>query len=205
MSIAEMKALVDAVKSEAERDRERILNHASSEARSISERASAEAASEQQIILQKAEDQAALLLVEARATAQLEAQSMKLEKREAMINHVFDRAEERLAGLHQSEDYQVAVYALIEDAVTRMENVHSLVVDADAVTMEFLDQDVLIKLGNDWGCRLLLGDVLKERNGVIVRSHDGRFIYDNTFQARLTRLKPELRSPVFQTLRGHGL
>ncbi len=204
MSLGDMKSLVNAVMSEAERDRERILTHAKSEARSTRERAHSETVIECNRILQTAEEKAKHLRVEARATARLEAQSLKLKKRESIINRVFEQAAHRLA-LHQVEDYERVVYALIEDAVVRMDGVDTLVVDADAITRESLDQDTLTKHSRDWGCRLMLGDVLGEGTGVIVRSLDGRLVYDNTFQARQARLKPSLRSPVFQILQGHEL
>lgn len=197
-----MKSLVDAVMSEVERDRERTLSHANSEAQNSREQAQNEAAAERNRILQGAEKKAGNLLAEARAKAQLEAQSIKLEKRELLINNVFDQAADRLATLQQIEDYASVVHLLIEDAVVRMEKVDTLVVDADTVTREFLDQETLTKLGHNWNCRLILGDVLAGGTGVIVRSLDGRLVYDNTFQARLVRLKPSLRSPVFQILRG---
>jgi vacuolar-type H+-ATPase subunit E/Vma4 len=202
--MADMKALVDAVMSEVERDRERIISHAKSEAQSTIERAHTEASSARNRILQEAEKKVKNHLVEVRATANLEAQSIKLEKRESLINRVFDQAAQRLTTLHQVEDYQRAVHALIEDAVVRMENVDTLVVDTDAVTHELLDQNTLTKLSRDWNCRLMLGEVLAEGTGVIVRSLDGRMVYDNTFQARLVRLKPSLRSPVYQILKGQN-
>jgi vacuolar-type H+-ATPase subunit E/Vma4 len=204
MSVGDMESLVEAVKSEVERDRERILNHAQSEARSIIARAQADAAAESKKLIQEAEKKANQLLVEVQATARLEAQASKLEKREAILDKVFELAAQKLNTIHQVDDYKQAVYELIEDAVVRLEDVETLVVDADVATLGFIDQDELTKLGQNNNCRLILGSEITEGTGVIVHSPDGHLVYDNTFQARLARLKPTLRSPVFQILKGQN-
>ena len=205
MSIDDMKSLVKAVMAEAERDSERIISHAQSEARRIKEKAQSDAASEASVILKEAEEKVDHLLLEAKASAHLEAQSLKLEKRESMISAVFEKAAQHFTSVNQISNYGSVVYGLIEDAIARMESVERIIIDTDVLTRAYIDQDKLGKLGHKCNCRLQMGDILSDTVGVIVHSTDGRLVYDNTFQARLDRMRPSLRPLVFQILKGRDL
>jgi vacuolar-type H+-ATPase subunit E/Vma4 len=50
-----------------------------------------------------------------------------------------------------------------------------------------------------------LGTSLTEGTGVIVETAEGHRQYDNTLEARLSRLQEELRSPVYRLLLGESL
>lgn len=202
MSIDDMKSLVKAVMSESERDRERIISHAQSEAKRIKEEAQSDAVSESSVILKEAEGKVEYLIMEAKASTRLEAQSLKLEKRESILNAVFEQAMQYFSSVNQIPNYDSVVYSLIEDAIARMESVEEIIIDADVMTKEYLDEDMLSKMGQHCGCRIRLGGVLDDKVGIIVHSPDGRLVYDNTLYARLLRMKPSLRPIVFQILKG---
>jgi len=202
MSSGDIKALADAVKSEAGRDQERILNNARSSARTLREQARAEAETEGDRIIQDAESKTARSLEQARAAAGIEAQALRLDNREALLNKVFDLTSEGLQAVPNREDYCSVVHALIGDAVAHMGNVNILMVLADSVTCEYLDDKILEQLGREFDIQLTLGGLLDEGTGLVVQSQDGHLFYDNTFQARLTRMRSSLRASVFQILRG---
>ncbi|MCJ7550477.1 MAG: V-type ATP synthase subunit E family protein [Anaerolineae bacterium] len=202
MSIGDIKALADAVKSEAGRDQERILSHARLSARTLREQARAEAEIEGKRMIQDAEIKAARFLEQARAAAGIEAQALRLDNREALLNRVFDLVAEGLQATQNLEDYCSVVHALIRDAVAHMGNVNTMVVLADPVTRECLDDKILGQLCREFDIELTLGGPLDEGTGLVVQSQDGHLFYDNTFQARLTRMRSSLRALVFQILRG---
>jgi len=205
MSSGDIKALADAVKSEAGRDQERILKNARSSARTLREQARAEAEIGGNRIIQDAESKTARFLEQARAAAGIEAQALRLDTREALLDKVFDLAAEGLQVVQNLEGYRDVVHALIRDAVAHMGNVNAMVVLADSITREYLDDKILKQLGREFDIQLTLGGLLDEGTGLVVQSQDGHLFYDNTFQARLTRMRSSLRASVFQILRGGDL
>ncbi|MCJ7549640.1 MAG: hypothetical protein MUQ30_08155, partial [Anaerolineae bacterium] len=70
------------------------------------------------------------------------------------------------------------------------------------VTRDCLDDKILGQLCREFDIELTLGGLLDEGTGLVVQSQDGRLFYDNTFRARLTRMRSSLRASVFQILRG---
>lgn len=205
MSLSDIKSLSDAVMSEAKRERERILSNAESLAQNARGQARVNAENESQAIVEEAKAKVQRLLEQTRATVRLEAQSLKLERRESLLNRVFDLASVRLDDVQSLDGYRAAALALVRDAVLHMEKVASLEILADAGTSAYLDDMTLAELGEELGCELVLGATLDERTGLVVQSRDGRQIYDNTLQARLNRYRSSLRASVFMILQGGSL
>lgn len=210
MNREDVGALREAILKEAGRDRQRVINEAEAQARRITEQAESEAHAEAARVVHGAESKVAQIKREASGSARLEAQKLKVEKREVLLEAVFSRARERLADVAERDDYPEIVVALVEDAARHMPDTAGLLIAADERAREALDEATLQTLAERTGHEMRLGDVLDRddeggrRVGVVVRSGDGRLQYDNTLRARLERMHGALRAPVYRVLQGEG-
>jgi len=128
------------------------------------------------------------------ASVEAEAQRDLLAAREGELDRLFDAARQRLAD-KGSYDYPAVLAGLAAQAIGAMA--------ADEVIIELCEQDRALAT-ESWldEVRRRVGrpvtiDVSASHapidGGLIVHSADGRLLYDNSFRARLERLKPELR------------
>ena len=202
--IGDIDALKGAIMEEAQREARQILDDAEAKASGIIRPVEREVNAQREEIVVRAEEQAESYRRHAISAARLSAQNLKLRKREGLLNHVFERASERLSKLPESEDYGDIIQHLIHQAITRLA-VQSAVVHVDARTREILDGEGLLDdLSRELGVELRFGDVLEKGLGVVVETPDGRYRYDNTITSRPERMREDLRSPVYKILTGQG-
>jgi vacuolar-type H+-ATPase subunit E/Vma4 len=223
MSYGNVEALTEAILAQAQRDRQRIIHEAEGQAQRIIAEAEGEAFSQRAHITEHAEVMAADLEREARGSARMESQAIKVRKREALLDEMFSRAAEQLAEFDRRPDYAEVVEGLVIDAVLqtglaqppdpqtaeyRGEQV-SLVILADEAAQRILDEATLRRLGEEVGCELALAhEPLPQEPGgprplgVEVRSGNGHLRYDNTLQVRLGRMRGALRASTFRILMG---
>jgi len=202
MNTRDLDTLREAVKAEAERDRQHVLATAKAEARRILDTARAEAEAEAKRLVNAAKQHAAELKQQAMGAAQLEARALLTRKREALLDEVFAKAAEQLSHPEAIDDYPNLVPGLIADAAAHITGVDTLIVHADAYTAGLVDKSVLDQLATDLGISLTLGEMLRGGVGVVVTSGDGRLRYDNTLGTRLERMRPALRPLVYRVLIG---
>jgi vacuolar-type H+-ATPase subunit E/Vma4 len=194
-------ALRDAVLEEAKGEANQILTDAESQASHIQRQIQAEINAERETILQRAQEEAEELRSHTAAVAQLEAQTLKLKRREQLLEQVFASTRQRLASAPQWPDYEQIVHNLIHEAIERL-NVDEATVQADKGTQQVLDNDTLDVLEKETGVRLHIGELLNEGTGVVLETPDGHRRYDNTLETRLARMQEELRAPVYHILMG---
>jgi vacuolar-type H+-ATPase subunit E/Vma4 len=151
--------------------------------------------------MERAHRQAQSLLEQSIAEARVEAQALRLRRRERLIDQVFAEAAERLASAASWPDYRDIALALVREAVGQIDS-DEMVVQADQGTRQVLTQEDLAALGQELGMRLRHGDALAKGSGILVATPDGHRRFDNTLEARLTRLRDRLRTPVYQILMG---
>jgi vacuolar-type H+-ATPase subunit E/Vma4 len=213
MSYGNAEALRATILEQAERDCQRVIHEAESQAHRIIAQAEMAATAQKVNITEHAEAVALDLQREARGSARLEAQSIKVRRREALLDEVFRRAAEALAEADVREDYPDAVADLVLDAARQLAqhggDSQSLVIFADDVARQVLGPEMLRRLADDLGRKLSLRGPLPQtpearRLGVILETEDGRLRYDNTLPARLARMRGALRVPVFRVLTGEG-
>lgn len=191
------KALSDEILQDARKKADRARRRAEREARRIVREAEEEAQEDRQKTLeaarQRAERQARSLL----ATLDQEVQRDLLEQRQAQLDRLFDAARERLAD-RESYHYPAVLAHLAAEAIEAM--------GAEQVVVELAEEDAGLAT-EQWLERVREGagrevdiEVADEpapiEGGVVVRSADGRLCYDNSFEARLRRLRPRLRHQI---------
>lgn len=199
-----LRALSRAVLHEAQAEAEQILADAKAKADTVRRHAQEQAGTEREEILAQARQEAEHIRSEAIAVAQLQARTLQLERREKLLDSVFEAARQRLPAVQQWTDYDKIVRQLIREAAARL-GADAVRIRADAQTQKLLPDDVLAGLSEELGVQLQLGATLERGVGVMAETVDGHRQYDNTLQARLSRQQDALRSPVYRLLMGESL
>lgn len=197
----DIQALERAILQQASGEAQRILADARARVGSLRQESQAQVDADLATILETAHENAGTLLEQSVAEVRVEAQSLRLRRREQLLDRVFSSASAGLASAAHWPDYAEIALFLVRDAVGHIDS-DEMVVHADSVTRRMLGGEVLNSLGQDLGVRLGLGDALAQGTGVIVAKPDGHRRFDNTLETRLNRMHDRLRAPVFHILMG---
>jgi vacuolar-type H+-ATPase subunit E/Vma4 len=197
----DIRVLERAILQEASGEAQRTLTDARARVSSLRQETQAQLESERAAIVARANDEAASLLDQTVAEVRVDAQSLRLRRREKLLDQVFSDAQARLADAATWSDYGDLALFLVRDAAEHIES-DAMIVMADAATARYLGEEVLSSLGQDIGIRLVMGDRLTEGTGVILVTHDGHRRFDNTLERRLDRMHDRLRAPIFHILMG---
>jgi V/A-type H+-transporting ATPase subunit E len=202
------EVLADEILQDARKRAERILARGRADAERVVADAQAAARAEADRIIgearQRAEKRREMLL---RSVGQ-EVSRRKLQAREGVVERVLEQAREQLHQL-SGEAYRQAALRVALAALRRMPG-EELLVQVSAPAGHNLDA---ASLGSELE-RLVGGEGKKVRlrvelsldlpRGVRVRSADGRRLWDNTFDARLRRLRVGLRRLIVPILFGEA-
>jgi vacuolar-type H+-ATPase subunit E/Vma4 len=198
-----MQALSRAVLAEARAEAEQLLADARTKVEAIRQRAQEQAETEGKQILERARQEAASIRSQCIAAAELGARTLKLERRERLLDSVFDAVQQRLSAVQQWTDYGQIVRQLSNEAVAQL-GAPSARIRADVRTRAMLADGMLAEIASQAGVELELGEPLQRGTGVIAETVDGHRQYDNTLEARLSRLRGALRAPVYHLLMGES-
>jgi vacuolar-type H+-ATPase subunit E/Vma4 len=199
-----IQALSRTVLSEARAEVEQILTEAQSNAEAIRQRAQEQAAIARAQILERASREAERIRSQAIATTQLRVRTLQLEHREKLLHSVFQAAREQLPTIQQWTDYDQVARRLIREALIHLAASEAQV-RADERTRAALTDQTLAEISKESGIHVHFAGPLEKGIGVIVETVDGHRQYDNTLEARLSRLQDVLRSPVYHILMGEPL
>ena len=196
-----VQVLERAIMEIADQEVQGILDEARAKADSLQKQADSKTEAESDRILKEAHQKAKELFDQAVAKAQLEAQMLRLQRREQVLTHTFDEAHQRLATIPQRADYADIVQKLISEAATYMGD-EAFVVQADAATNRVMDDAFLHNLAEQLDVHLERGPQLEKGTGIVLTTPDGHRRYDNTLETRLTRIQDTVRTAVFHILAG---
>jgi vacuolar-type H+-ATPase subunit E/Vma4 len=196
-----IQALTRTVLNEAHAEAEQILAEAQANAQAVRERAQEQASAERAELLARATEEAERLSSQAVASAQLQARAAELERREKLLNSVFDAARQQIAGVPQRADYDQIARDLLRQALINLA-ADTALIRADERTQPALTDQVLAGISAELGVQVTHGTPLEHGVGLVVLTADGHRQYDNTLEARLERLQNALRAPVLRLLKG---
>src|SRR3990172_7117428 len=187
-----------AIMVEARDEAEQLQADAKEKADVIRKRAQQQAEAERKTILDRAKQDADRLRSQSSATAQLKSRSMQLEKREKLLDDVFEEVRKQLGSVNKRSDYAAIVTMLAREALTQLK-VNEAEVRADASTQKALKLD---EIARELNGKFSLGSKLEEGTGIVVNAAGGKIHYDNTLETRPSRLQGSLRSSVYKVLMG---
>ncbi|MBN1874561.1 MAG: hypothetical protein JXA33_10060 [Anaerolineae bacterium] len=199
-----LQMLSHAILKKAQTDAQQVLTEAQANAGAIQQRARQQAEAEQKRILARAQQEAERIRSQSLATAQLKARTLKLERREALLDEVFDAVRQRLSTVSGWTDYNQVVVQLAREAIAQLRS-ESCSLRADAQAQDILANQELSQLSETSSVRLQMGAPLEQGTGVIAETLDGFRQYDNTLEARLEHSQESLRFSVYRILMGESL
>jgi V-type H+-transporting ATPase subunit E len=197
-------ALSQAVLSDARAEAEQILADARAKAEVTRQRALKQVTAEREEIMERASAEAERIQSQAIATTQLKARRLRLERREELLDNVFETARQRLPAVPQRTDYSQIARQLLREALLRLEADTANIL-ADEQTRKVLSGQMLAEVSKELGVEVQLGAATGQGTGIVVETADAHRHYDNTLEARLSRLQNTLRSPVYHLLMGESL
>lgn len=199
-----MDSLSRAIMAEARGDAEHLLKDARERAETIRKQAQEQVEQLRQEILDRAKQEADQTRGQNVATAQLKARTMQLERREIVLDRVFDTALTELPSVQKWTEYPEIALNLLREAIQQLQ-VNEVVVRADAYTQSVLPEAVLQDLGRELNAQISMGEPLEQGTGVMVETANGRLQFDNTLETRLRRMQNSLRVPVYHILMGEKI
>lgn len=150
-------------------------------------------------LLEKAKTVGERLSEEQLAEVKIKAKIEWMERREKLLESVFQTARAGIKGLIDTPEYPQALLGLITDAIRQVQS-KKVVLHLDHASLGFINKDILNNLRSNLGVEIELGDEIQSGIGVIVSDIDGHRIFDNTLESRLNRKMENLRSEVYKIL-----
>ena len=150
-------------------------------------------------IIQDGERQSESVRRQVLGSAELEARNGVLRSLEEASNRIFQEA---LLGVPKSPRYEKTLTKLISEGIQVIGK--EAVVSCNSRDKKAVSSAIR-EMNSKGGVRLTLDEKsLDVAGGVVLASKDGTMRFDNTLEARLDRIKPELRRDVVATLSGSG-
>jgi V/A-type H+-transporting ATPase subunit G/H len=199
-----IETLSRAILNEARTEADQVLAAARSKADEIRRKGEAQAAEERSRILERARQEVGRVHSQAIANARLKARSLQYQRREQVLDRVFESAREQISGILSWSEYEEIAAKLVKEGIRQI-NSPRVRVRMDTATARKLNQQALAKIAAEMNVEIEIGKALEQGTGVIVESETGRMVFDNTLENRLNRLQNTLRSPVYQMLSGEKL
>jgi vacuolar-type H+-ATPase subunit E/Vma4 len=161
-------------------------------------------------ILKEAREKGEIARKRLLSSVNLEVKRAKLKAREEIVSAVHERVGKALAAYRKSGDYASVMTGLVLEAVSALEG-DSFIVWANAEDIDLVEGTVfpaVLEAVQGKGRRVSKLEAKPfERptsGGVQVGVPDGNVIYDNTFEARLYRLREEIRNIIFEEVFSSG-
>jgi len=191
------KALADEILADARRQAERAQKKARREAGKTEAEAQEKAAAERETVLAEAKERAQHQREMILRTVLQETNKRRLAAQEVLIGEVMDEARQQVLALSDEEFARVLVNLAASALGAMPDDEVRVQVSASGRAIDFsrLADDMARAVEEKAGRRVTLhlesADDLAP--GIVVYSMDGRRTWDNTLDARITRLSPTLR------------
>ena len=199
---AQGQVLCKEILADAERQAQRTRRRAKRDADAALKEAQAEARKVREQRLADARDEACRARDLILARVGVEVARLRAARTEQVLREVRDGGQQRLAG-REGFDYRGRLAALASEAIGAMEG-RRFVLELAAADLEAgaegLAEEVRRRVGRDDIEVTVSPDPAKIGAGVVVRDAEGRQVWDNSFEARLDRLWPELRLQIAKRL-----
>ncbi|UCF04918.1 MAG: hypothetical protein JSV33_13495 [bacterium] len=192
------------IREDGERELQSILEKARQTAADITARAEAEGQRITEKVLKEAEEKGKIVQRRLLSSVNLEVRRAKLRAREEVVTNVSERVERELGRLRERKAYRDVLVRLTIEAIEALDGDRFLV-HTDRRDMAALKEAVFpaVKKGLEGAGRTVQGFESKalaksSLGGVQVGVPGGNVIFDNTFEARIYRLRDRIRNIIFE-------
>jgi vacuolar-type H+-ATPase subunit E/Vma4 len=195
--------MVEKILGDARSEADRAIKNAGRSVEAERRKAEAEAEKVRQEILERVQRKVDRLKAKETASAQIESKRMLLKAREQAISGILETVAQELEKVREDHSrYRKVLRKLAAEAVAAVdlpEVVLRLTPEDAALVKEGFAGEVTadVKAMVGKGIEIKVETETEEglaSGGCIAASGDGRIIFDNTFNRRLERMRPELRS-----------
>ena len=183
-----------------------ILSRARQQAEAKLNAARSEAAMLKKSVLAKARLEAEGKRVRILSAVELETRKAALLAREKLVEKVFQEARRRERQFRTSEGYWNQLKELIAEGVLSLDRPEAEVLigtEDDLRSGKAMATEIENHLRDKYSRRVkitLRPELPGDEPGAVVRSPDGRLIFNNTYSAREARTRPELRRMIYEQL-----
>ncbi len=201
-----IEKITESLEKEAKEKKEKLIEEAKEKAEKRKSEARETAKEESEEIIQEGKKEAEAREKRILSNAKTEARRKKLEFKDEMSKRVFESVKERLEELRENQEkYKKTIQNLVVDGgisvgggnleviVPKGENFLS---DGE---VEELENEIEKETGNETSLEII-EELAKSKGGVIVRKGDRTLQCNNTFEARLERMRDSLRTEVINKL-----
>lgn len=207
MNMSGLDKILERINEKAEKQREEILEEARQKAEDKKSEGREEAELEKEKIIQKGKQEADREKRRIIANAQAKVRRKELETREELIQEAFENARKELSKLkNDEEEYQDILEDLIKSGGITVGGgkLRALVSEDDEELLsnklvKNLEKEIKNETGKETSIKVE-PELEDSCGGVIVEKGDGSVRCDNTFEARLSRMKSEIRTKIAEVL-----
>lgn len=128
--------------------------------------------------------------------ADLDARNKQLMVVEEAVAGVFDKVVDRISTRERNDSYAQLIEVLMKEAVDAMGSANIMVCTSEQ------DRDAVGSVLNKFPGSTLSDERIQCLGGMRVTSRDGTMTFDNTLDARISRLKPLIRKQIVDKFRG---
>ena len=201
-TVGNFDALSEATVRKAQQEAEQILERAQRVSERDLKKARDQAERSKNARTEQTKTRLALEKKKIRSRIRLEARKERLMWKEERVEAVFQEALSRLAVMPRDEAYREILKRSVSEgiAVLNKERVRVVLNEKDR---SLFDRRFCHTLSEDSGrpvALILSEEIHRASGGAIVRTEDDRVAFDNTFEARLARMKDGLRGEVAEGL-----
>jgi len=201
-TVGNFDALSEEAIAKAQREAEQILQRAQRVSERDLEKAREQAERIKSARLEQIKARLALEKKQTLSRIQLDARKKRMTWKEEWVRAIFQKALSRLASMPRDEAYKEILKASISEGIAIL-NKDSVRIVLNEKDRPLFDRKFHKALSNglDRPITLTLSQETHEASGgAIVQSEDGSVSFDNTFEARLERMKDALRGEVAEVI-----
>jgi len=201
-TVGNFDALSEEAILKAQQEAEQILQRAQRVSERDLEKARAQAENIKGARIEQTKERLTLEKKQTLSRIQLEARKKRMTWKEEQIEAIFQEALSRLVSMPRDEAYKKILEASISEGIAIL-NKDSVRIVLNEKDRPVFDRKFRKELSDslDHPVRLILSEETHLASGVaIVQSEDGSVSFDNTFEARLERMKDGLRGEVAEVI-----
>ena len=201
-----VKTIIEEIKTATQAEVEEILKKAKDEANKIIDEARRKAERIKEVKIKDKMTEVEMKVAAKLAGIRIEGRRKTLSVKSKYLDEVISKTEEELSKIAEKggKDYAEVLKNFISEAVANLDS-EELIVYANERDKSLVS-DVINQLKKEMRNRnvklSLANESIDTSGGIIVQSADGRQIFNNTFEARLIKLKDELRGKILTILFG---
>ena len=192
------------IREDGEKEITSILDKANRTAADIVAKAEERGKAGAEKILKEAEEKGKLTQRRLLSSVNLEVKRAKLRSREEVVSNVNEKVGEALGALRDGSSYADTLARLACEGVRALGG-EQFIIFADRRDTALVEKDVVQNVKKTMaGEGFTIGEIEvqplehKSLGGVKVGAPGGRVVYDNTFEARIYRLRDEIRNVIFK-------